>query len=131
MPRRISKATWGKLVRTRTLILKLPLLERRAYLAQIERAMPAGSLIVIGSEMPVIASPIPPALPATADADWDLKFANWLDGVYTVVADRVEVVGKKAGDVASSAGFSLWPLVIAGIGIVWIMSNRKRAVAGE
>lgn len=117
MTHRMSQSTWKKLQRTKRLVATLPAAERGPWRALLSRAVPQGSYVIaVGAE--------PPA--PENETEWDLRLANWLDGIYQTVADRVEVVAEKTAAAVQTAGFSLWPIVIA-LGILFIYERGRSA----
>jgi hypothetical protein len=110
----VSDANGQRLRKLRTLIGRLPKAEQLLWRARVERLLRkyAASSTVGGAE-------------EKGETEWDLQLANWLDGVYRPVAERVEQVAAKGASAVSLAGFSMWPLVLAGLGLVLISREAR------
>lgn len=113
----VSPKTRAKLQRFGEALKRLPESERDAWRNQLQQqllkaaqAASAAGLVVVGAE---------------GETEWDLQLANWLDGSYTIVAERVEAVGKKVADGVSIAGMSLWPLAAVGVVAYLLMKRGK------
>lgn len=126
-PTKLSPANAARLRRVHAQIARLPEGERAPWRRLLREKGLSGNLVVVGQEVP----PVAPAAAAPATiSEWDLKLANWLDNVYTAVAERAEVVGEKAASAVRTAGFSLWPIVIAGAVVVLLLERRRAGKRG-
>jgi len=124
---RVTTGNQTRLDKLRRAINALPISERPMWVARVAaklRTGPAGAFAVAGGATGDWANG---ADPDEAPAEWDLELANWLDGVYTVVADRATEVAKGAGEAVQHAGFSLWPLAAAAVVIAIAMSLGRNA----
>lgn len=102
-------------------IERLPASERPLWKARVAKKLATKPGWAVSGFNADAAAPVKPA----TEKEWDLQLANWLDGAYTVVSDRVEEVAKKGAEAASIAGFSLWPIALAAVGIAWAMSSAR------
>lgn len=120
MPK-LSPTTAARLRKLKAQIALLPAAERAEWVRRVNaklRTAPAS----VGAEAPPT-----PQLGAGVNLqfrEWDLELANWLDGAYSVVSDRVAEVGTKAANVVSDAGFALWPLAAAALVFFYVYKNR-------
>lgn len=123
---RVSADNKQRLSAMRRAIDALPALEQQLWKRRVAaklRTGPAGDFAVAG------AVPISEwnGEPARLEKEWDLELANWLDGVYTTVSDRVEEVASKGAAAVSMAGWSLWPLAIAAVAIAFALRSPRAA----
>lgn len=127
---RVVSANQARLGKLRRAVNALPQAERALWVARVAtklRAGPAGSFAVAGGATGDWSD----GAGAGEQQEWDLELANWLDGTYTVVSDRVAQVARNAGDAVSSAGWSLWPLAAAALAIAVAMSLGRSAAAAR
>lgn len=70
-----------------------------------------------------------PTVSGDGEWEWDLWLANELDKIYTAVSDeatkvRTGVVNVTT-DVAKQVGWSVWPLAIAAVAVLWAFGGAK------
>lgn len=132
----LSSPNAERLRRVKRAIARLPKAEQPLWQRRVRKKLGAFSVGADVDELPANH----PARAAARAADQirntkpqpqetDLKVANFLDGVYSAVADRTEEVASKGASALSTAGFSLWPLVIAGLGILYIVTQSRKSAA--
>lgn len=129
MPAKLTRENLGRLRRVSAQIARLPTGEQVAWRRLLKEKGLSPSLVLVGADAPPV---VPAGSSAAPEAitEWDLSLANWLDNVYTTVADRAEIVAAKAARAASGAGLALIPLVLVAIGVVFVMERRQRLRGG-
>lgn len=114
----MSTANTQRLRKLRAKIAKLPVAEQTLWQQRVKSQLRAGP--AVGAD-----DGDHPAPDINLQfKEWDLELANWLDGAYGIVSDRVAEVARKGADAASEAGFSLWPLVAAAAVLFYLSKNR-------
>ncbi len=118
---RVNEQNQARLAKMRRAIQALPVAERPLWLrrvgAKLRSGVPGAFRVAGGAT----GEWVPEADADDVESEWDLELANWLDGSYQIVADRVEQVARKGADAVASAGWSLWPLAIAVVAIAVVM----------
>lgn len=130
---RLENGNGARLERVLLALKRLPELEAARWRGQIKQKLATGP-----RARDVVSGEWGTTEPSDGEAEWDLEVANWLDGIYSAVADRTQEVyerGKaglgtavrEGGSAVSSAGFGLWPLAIAAVAVMLAFSSAKRS----
>ena len=126
---RVNADNQARLTKMRRAIQALPIAERPMWLrrvgAKLRTGVPGAFRVAGGST----GEWVPEADADDVESEWDLELANWLDGSYQIVSDRVEQVARKGADAVASAGWSLWPLAIAVVAVALAVSSARGAAA--
>lgn len=121
----------GKFKQAWALAGRLPAVQQKAFRARLSTLQKSARASTVGAEVP--------HKPTDPDDlwEWDLKFANELDKLYTAVSDRVSQVAKQGGEIvkatadtaasaASSVGWGIWPLALAAGFVLLSFAKAKR-----